>query len=107
MYMSIISDEVEPDLVRQNLEELPEELDDTYKIYLDRIKKQGSGRAGLAMKTLSWVTFAIRPLTLKQLRHAVANNPVSQQDDEEMLISMCVGFLVVDSRRSQGNGVLP
>lgn len=80
---------------------LPEGLDDMYDDALQRIKAQDSESALLAMKILSWTYFAVRPLTLEELRHALAVEPGDcflDEDglaDKDLIMSACVGLISV------------
>ena len=53
--------------IRQKIEELPDKLEDLYKDALSRVEDRAR-----AVQLMQWVCFAQRPLTLKELRFAMA-----------------------------------
>lgn len=71
---------------------------------MDRIKDQDPRRVGLANKILSWITFARRPLTILELRHAVAvKTGMSELNatylpEINYMISICAGLVTVDHK---------
>ncbi|KAM7203906.1 Ankyrin repeat-containing domain protein [Rhypophila sp. PSN 637] len=86
--------------VREELAYLPEGLDDTYEQAMQRIQAQDSEE--LAISVLSWIVFAFRPLTLRELQHALAVQD-SDRDldpagipDEESIVSACAGLVMMD-----------
>lgn len=54
------------------------------------------------MKILAWVCYALRPLTVRELQHAIAIEPEIAELDDESLIepsnitALCAGLIVVD-----------
>jgi hypothetical protein len=69
---------------------------------MERIDRQKSGFRLLAMKVLSWITYAKRPLTTLELQHALAVNIGDYELDEENLreindmVSVCAGLVTID-----------
>jgi hypothetical protein len=53
---------------------------------LERIQAQNSELASLAMKVLRWTYFAVRPLSIEELQHALAVEPGDSFLDEDGLI---------------------
>ncbi len=92
--------------VRETLECLPETVDDTYKEAMKRIEAQYKDDRKLAERVISWVTYAIRPLSLGELRYALGTMPGMTEvgdddlDDPEALISVCAGLVIVDEKSS-------
>ncbi|KAI9770937.1 MAG: hypothetical protein M1840_002641 [Geoglossum simile] len=88
--------------VRKALETLPKELDSTYEEAMRRIESQNNDDKQLAERVLFWISFALRPLTLKELQHALAVEPdetdLDEENlpDEELLTSVCAGLVTVD-----------
>jgi hypothetical protein len=91
--------------VRKALNHLPVELDKTYEDAMERIQKQPEDESKLAMRLLSWITHAIRPLTIGEIQHAMAvmdldtdENSIDLDDlhDEALLITICGGIAVID-----------
>lgn len=87
------------------LEELPQGVDTTYDEAMARIEKQDKPHAWLAEQVLSWITHAFRPLSVKELQHALAIKPQATSLDperiigEEMLTSVCAGLVIIDGKR--------
>lgn len=78
-------------IVRQTLDTLPQSLDATYEEAILRIEQ-----------VLLWISFAVRPLFLDELREALAVQPHSRELDNDnmldgdLLTSVCAGLVVVD-----------
>lgn len=88
--------------IRLALDSLPIELDDTYTDALLRIGGQDVEDTKIAHQVISWVTHAMRPLTVREIQHALSVEP-DQSDldeeamiDEELLISVCLGLITLD-----------
>ena len=92
--------------VRTALENLPEGMDDTYDEAMERVERQDDIRKQLAKRVLSWITYAIRPLSVKELQHALAVVPDTTNldpddiTDDEILTSVCAGLVVIDEERN-------
>lgn len=88
--------------VRETLKRLPQELEGTYKEAMERIETQCEDDRNLAKRVLSWIVYAFRPLSLQELRYALATMPGMRQvedddlDDLDVLISVCAGLVTVD-----------
>ena len=69
---------------------------------MERIRNQDEDDAQLAKRTLSWISYALRPLTVKEIQHAIAVEPGENEldeealPDEELLISVCAGIVTID-----------
>lgn len=92
--------------LRRTLEALPEGIDETYDNAMLRIRSQGRASVECATQVLSWVIFAQRPMTIEELRCAMA---VESEDsdlveealpDSDSLLSACCGLVVVDANRN-------
>ena len=89
--------------VRNALNKLPQGLDDTYDEALQRIQRQGQPSAEMAYRVLSWISYAYRPLTVEELRCALAVTPGHFTFDEDAmtpgstLVSICAGLVTVDT----------
>ena len=88
--------------LRSALERLPKEIDDTYDEAMQRIQDQDEEETDLALRTLMRISFALRPLSTIEIRHALAIEP-SQTDfdpealvDEETLLFICAGLVTID-----------
>jgi len=92
--------------VRKALEILPKEMDETYDEAMERIGRQNKDDKELAKQVFSWITHARRPLSVKELQHALAVMPgMTNMDpdaiiDEEILTSVCAGLVVTDQESS-------
>ncbi|KAL5350079.1 hypothetical protein ACLOAV_005116 [Pseudogymnoascus australis] len=58
------------DWIKRKLDELPKDLDDMYRYILEGLIGQGQQRE--VLKLFRWVCFAARPLSLEEIRHAMA-----------------------------------
>ena len=102
LHMDSLTKQPHRKALRLTLENLPPELDETYNNALARIGSQDTEDTKIAYQVLGWITHATRPLTMKQLQHALSVEP-EQADldeetliDEELLISTCLGLVTVD-----------
>ena len=90
--------------VREALVNLPKGLDDTYEEAMVRINGQNQEDRELAEKVLMWITRAKRPLSIKELQHAVAieegdiETDLEAFPDEEILLSVCAGLVITDTK---------
>ncbi|KAH6908058.1 hypothetical protein BKA70DRAFT_1483308, partial [Coprinopsis sp. MPI-PUGE-AT-0042] len=86
--------------IMEQLDKLPAKLDLLYEASFLRIEMQPEERAALATRVLLWVTYAYRPLTVQELRYAVASDPPfdgKTPDNlvpESLLVSVCCGLVV-------------
>ena len=80
-----------------------------YDQAMQRIEAQKQGVSDLGRRALTWVTYAKRLLTVKELRHALGVQHRTSDFDEECLcdiediVSACGGLVIVD----QGQGEDP
>jgi len=94
--------------VRKKLQSLPKTLVGTYDEAMQRIEAQEPEHCSIAMKTLAWVSYAFRSLSLGELQHALAIEPESTRLDEEDIMdgnsitALCAGLVIVD----QGTNVV-
>ena len=90
--------------VSQAIDSLPQDIAATYDNAIERIKQHRERNRRLAFAVLSWVTFAGRPLTVTELRYAVAVKPdmttltSKHAINETQLTSYCAGLIVVDEK---------
>jgi len=84
--------------MRVALSHLPTKLDEV----LQRIYSQESHLARLAEQTLSWISYAFRPLTIRELQSALGVEPGDTTFDidgiieESVSISVCEGLITID-----------
>lgn len=87
------------------LRNLPIEIDDTYDQAMLRIEDQTRQQIKRAEQVLSWITLAERPLTVKEMQHALAIEPGDtflDEDalpEEDLMVSVCAGLVVVDKQK--------
>ncbi|KAI9681865.1 MAG: hypothetical protein M1822_006942 [Bathelium mastoideum] len=89
--------------IKKVLRSLPDSLDQTYDSAMARIQGRDGEVAKLALQVLCWVSYTFRPLTLRELQHALAiepgitkfneDNVISDDDD---IFSCCAGLVVID-----------
>ena len=88
--------------VRQALQQMPVDLTQAYHSTLTRILHQSPAKAHLAKQALTWVVHAKTPLTIEELRHALAVEiGLHELDDEnlctaKLLVSVCLGLIYLD-----------
>ncbi|KGM92160.1 uncharacterized protein PADG_11698 [Paracoccidioides brasiliensis Pb18] len=84
--------------IRLALKQLPKDLKETYHRCAERIITQ----VDIALRVLKWVSFATRPLSVEELREAVAFSPSDTSWDPEKLpqrdfiAGCCANLVVVD-----------
>lgn len=84
------------------LDVLPQQLNDTYEEAMDRIRRQGEEDSLLAKRILVWISYALRPLAVGELKYALTIEPETKaidEDliiDEDLLISVCAGLVTID-----------
>jgi hypothetical protein len=86
-----------PRSLKDALNSLLEGLDATYDEAMERIKAQSSDDFELARKVLYWISYAFRPLAVREIQNALAVRPGDHNLDEdgfpeeEILLSVCAG----------------
>ncbi|OAX82907.1 hypothetical protein ACJ72_02732 [Emergomyces africanus] len=89
--------------VKKALGRSPTTLDDNYDEAMERIKQQPTRI--LALRVLLWIVYAVRPLQLGELQHAVAVDELETDDhsvSEECLtpqtivVNACAGLIKID-----------
>ncbi|KAJ7159092.1 ankyrin repeat-containing domain protein [Mycena crocata] len=89
--------------VRDQLVQLPRELDSTYHGLMKRINAQDEDEKDLARRTLSWVAHAKRPLRPVELREALAVEPGTSRLDPgnlltlDTILSVCAGLVIFNA----------
>ena len=100
--MTSLATKKDPNAIRKALKTLPEGLHGTYDEVMRRIESQNDDDKQLARRVLFWIFYALRPLTLGELQHALAVEPGELELDEgniidgELLASPCAGLVVAD-----------
>ncbi|KAI5795824.1 ankyrin repeat-containing domain protein [Pyronema domesticum] len=81
---------------------MPRALHDAFKVTIDRIKSQKPVIVKQAMDILKWVFLANEPLSIEELRHALAVEPGDKNldwdnfVDAQFLLQCCLGLVIVD-----------
>ncbi|KAK2753386.1 hypothetical protein FQN55_003515 [Onygenales sp. PD_40] len=114
LYFDSLEDKTTPKAVRGALKSFQKQnadlakdgrsfvLDNAYEQAMERINGQKQGFRELAMSTLQWITHARRPLSAKELQHALAVEIGEVELDEENvseiedILSACGGLVTVD-----------
>ncbi|KAJ7108280.1 ankyrin repeat-containing domain protein [Mycena epipterygia] len=92
--------------VRDTLQHLPKDLDQTYDEAMERINCQNEDDKQLGKLALTWVAYAKRPLSVAELREAIAiDHDTSTLDVDELLdintiLSVSAGLIIVDEAMS-------
>jgi hypothetical protein len=107
IYLGLLDDKPTPKAIRRVLEDFREQsegsvLAHAYEQAMERINGQKLGLKELAMRVLSWITCAERPLTTSELQHALAVEAGESALDQENLpqiedmVSVCAGLVTVN-----------
>ena len=107
LHMQSLKDKVSIRKVKEALAQLPRGSGSAaskiaYDETMNRIRGQEKGFCDLAIATLSWISLAKEPLTLRELQCALSVEPGDTAMDEanfvdqETLSSACAGLVVVD-----------
>ncbi|KAJ6587483.1 ankyrin repeat-containing domain protein [Mycena vulgaris] len=92
--------------VREALQHLPTDLQQTYDEAIGRIKRQREEDRELGLLALTWVANAKRPLSVSELQEALAIEEdstfldVDNLLDISMILSVCAGLIIVDETLS-------
>ncbi|KAJ7266745.1 ankyrin repeat domain-containing protein [Mycena rebaudengoi] len=88
--------------VREALENLPKDLEHTYNEAMDRIEAQSQDDRNIARRVLIWIANAKQPLSVAELREAIAIEPGTKtlhRDgllDPDIFLSVCAGLVVIN-----------
>ena len=88
--------------LKEALRSLPKSLDETHEEAMKRIQSQDSKKVALAEQVLSWICYARRPMTVDEIRFALAVAPGDTDLNEEslidgnLLVSVCAGLVTID-----------
>ncbi|KAJ3547601.1 hypothetical protein NM208_g1444 [Fusarium decemcellulare] len=104
-HLDSLQDKTTPNQILAGLKELPtgpQAYDESYGKTMIRIHHQGEGFRNLAKEVLTWLTFARRPLSPKELRHALGVRIGSSELDvgdlkgTDLMIRVCMGLVKID-----------
>ena len=99
LHMESLASKQTPNAVLKALQTLPNGVFETYKDILQRIEDQSEDDRQLAKKTLMWLSLSLRPMTMKELQHAVTVDESFDELDEddipneEIIVSVCAGLV--------------
>ncbi|KAH6867720.1 hypothetical protein BKA70DRAFT_1211630 [Coprinopsis sp. MPI-PUGE-AT-0042] len=85
------------------LEQMPTEIGSMYVGSLNRIEHQPAEHIKIARLALMWLAYAMQPLTIEDLRHAIARSHGSSQLEEDelvpqaVIVSVCCGLVVCEA----------
>ncbi|SLM40444.1 P-loop containing nucleoside triphosphate hydrolase [Lasallia pustulata] len=109
LHLDSLKTKATPADVRIALEELSEEIGKIYGKILQRIDEQNTkADASLALKALSWVVYARRPLAVPEFRQALAVRPSStkaiaaEQIDMDILFKVTAGLITTGTSTLEG-----
>ncbi|KAL8716490.1 MAG: hypothetical protein Q9225_006191 [Loekoesia sp. 1 TL-2023] len=86
---------------------LPNTINELYDDAFRRIDSQNSDDQELAIKALQWVAYAYRPLTVHELKEALAIEPDDKDFEKDamspidIVLEACAGLLIVDEETQQ------
>ncbi|RMJ16034.1 hypothetical protein CDV36_004270 [Fusarium kuroshium] len=107
LHMDSLAKKLNRRQVRTALGSLPKELDGIYDQAMQRIHDQDEHQVVLAHRVLCWISYTLRPLTIAELRHALAVEPSDDDLDEDGLyetkdiVSVCAGLVTIDEESDQ------
>ena len=102
MYLDALGTKNNRRAIYDALKSLPRGYDATYQEAMQRIQAQNEDDRQLAKEVLSWISYAMRPLSVTELQNALAVQPGDsdlQADalpDEEILLSVCAGLISIE-----------
>ncbi|KAG4432894.1 hypothetical protein IFR05_011612 [Cadophora sp. M221] len=103
LYLDTLTTKTTRRKIKSALDNLPEGLDSIYDELMERIKLQNPrDHADLAIRVLGWIFFAVRPLTVQEVQHALAIEEGDRDldcdgiPDTDLLVSVCVGMVVIN-----------
>ncbi|PBK68288.1 hypothetical protein ARMSODRAFT_888041 [Armillaria solidipes] len=110
LHMDLLAQTTNPKILREVLGKLPETMTSAYDRTLARVDSQGVYDRDLAYRVYSWVAFAKRPLTVLELRYALAVEPGTKTLDSDNLFdgdflgSVCAGLVITEPAFGQEKG---
>ena len=82
LYLDLLRKALNPKMMRKILANFPEDINDIYKESMHRIEKQDKEDRFRALKILGLITRVRRPLSMKELQHALAAMEFGDDDEE-------------------------
>ncbi|KAK0199274.1 ankyrin repeat-containing domain protein [Desarmillaria ectypa] len=100
VHISLLAHSKNRDDLVEKLNKLPQTIASTYAHFLERAEPERK----LAYEIFGWIAFAKRPLTVLELKYALAMRPGTKKLsrykilDFDFISSVCIGLVVVDGR---------
>lgn len=107
LHLDSLQDKITPAKLKSALSSLARgsgAYEEVYHGAMERISSQMDGFRSLAMRSLSWVVHAMRPLTPRELQHALSVEGSAGELDKDNIVdielatSVCAGLLTVDEK---------
>jgi hypothetical protein len=104
LHMNTLVQQDSKEAVLRALDNLPNEVDEIYDQAMERIEQQPNTKES-AKRVLSWIIHASRPLSVQELRHALAVSPKMTKMNPDALVfeskltSVCAGLVVIDKEQ--------
>ncbi|RXW14281.1 hypothetical protein EST38_g11573, partial [Candolleomyces aberdarensis] len=99
LQLEALKGSISPRALMNALETLPTTINDLYRHTLKRIESQSEAEVLLAKRAILWLIYALVPLQMDELRHALATNPdlgIFDEDDivpGEFIFDACCGLV--------------
>ena len=110
LHFQAVASQLRLKTVRKALSTLPSNIDDTYEDTINRIQGgQQKEQSELAMRTLLILTLALDTLDIGEIQHALLTMELDEDDntidvndvyDQDLLVSVCGGLIVVEEETS-------
>ncbi|RBA14494.1 hypothetical protein FPRO05_03286 [Fusarium proliferatum] len=104
LHLDSLRDKISVDTVHKALAKLPSGSDAYFQAYeaaMQRIMSQSPSHQDLAKRVIAWLTCALRPLTVEELRHALAVEVGKAElnrdalPETSIILQVCVGLVTV------------
>jgi Ankyrin repeats (3 copies) len=101
--MDFLATKTNPRAVKRALNALPSTLDENYEEAMKRIKQSPTEQT--ALRVLTWIVYAVRPLQLDEVLHAVAVDELESDDESipdecltssSIIVNACAGMIRID-----------
>ncbi|KAF5718660.1 ankyrin protein [Fusarium globosum] len=111
LHLDSLLDKISVDAVHKALAKLPSGSDayfEAYETAMERVMSQSPSHRDLAKRVIAWITCALRPLTVEELRHALAVEVGKAELNKDALpetniiLQVCVGLVTV----GEGDGII-
>lgn len=103
LHMDSLATKRTPKAVQEALQRLPTGIADTYDQAMQRIEATNEEDRNVAMRFLLWITFAARPLSVREIEHACSIDAQTREIDPDEVLnahdltSICSGLVMIDA----------